>query len=235
MRSARDKDNKIVSIENANKDEIYFCLDESCKARLSVCALDSVKVDGYFSARGKEKHKDTCIYKFVGEVTNYEKEEINIHDFFNSLLQPIRARINGNQPNENIRINQNTIRLPNKLKKMYSYLMTLDLNEEVNKIKVSEVLVCRKTNHIYTKSINGFKIVEARLNYIYKGRKKLRFKFETKNEGNYIYIEVSLRRDVIGEFDFKDIGKYYLIGSNFKNFKTTIENFKKQIYKLEKN
>ena len=111
--------------------------------------------------------------------------------------------------------------------------MTLNLYDKVKDTKVSEVLVCKKTNHIYTKFINGWKIVEAQLHFIDRNKKKLSFKFNTKNVDRPIYIYVSLEDDEIAKFNYNDRGKYYLICSNFNNFETTIENVRKQIYKLE--
>ena len=250
MKYALDKNNQAVSIENANKGESYFCLDKNCKAKLTACALDSVNVDSYFAARSKgKKHKDNCTYRYVGKVVNYEKDKINMDDFFKNLVKSTKKITNISKYNEKITIKQNTIKLPSNLKKMYDYLMPLGLEDKISNYKVSEILVCGKTNHIYKEYINGFKIVEAQLDSIDVLGKKLRFIFNKKNVSKCIYIDAILENYKIKENSYK-IGEYYLIGSNFytpkattenssgitifRVCKTTINNVRKQIYKLEK-
>lgn len=203
------------SVNDDNKLEHYFCPTENCAARMSI---RNIHGDGraYFAANPSTPHSNFCRINRCTSKTQHDEEQFNFNNFMDNLMSP-NIFNNGNGDGEHGN-GDGQIRPITTVRQLYSVCIQRSINQLYNGIRIADLLIDRRTRHIYFNYIRGNHLVECQF-WRYKKENHLYYAKYWLDDGNDNYLTIRLICLNDGVFDkiFKKVFKRsFVVAGNWE-------------------
>lgn len=200
-------------VNENNRLEQYFCPTPHCAARMSIRNING---DGaaYFAANPSTPHSDFCRINHCIDPTRYDEEQFNFNNFINGLLQPENQN-NGNGGHGN---GDGQIRPISTVRQLYIICIQRSINQFYNGIRIADLLIDRRTRHIYIRYIRGSHLVECQF-WKYERENNLYFaKYWLDDENNnYLVIKlICLNSSVFNQIFDKIFRRNFVVAGNWE-------------------
>lgn len=230
----RTKEMLAEKVDNDNKLDYYFCPTENCEARLSIRNMNG---DGaaYFAANPSTPHSKFCRISHHARITHHDEGQFDFDNFINNLLIPNNPN-NGNGAAK-YGDGDGQIGPLTTVCQLYSVCIQKSINQFYNNMRISDLLIDRRTRHIYYLYIRGQHLIECQFwrydrdNNLYDAR----YWLDDEND-NYITIRLlCLNSDVYKKIFNRVFRKVFVVAGcwqmNNNSCETTIVN-PRQVYAL---
>lgn len=183
-------------VQPNEQNNIFYCQNPVCNCEFTISALNSNKVKAHFVKRPSSNHISGCWNDIKLKESGYKKD-YDTSDFSpNGLLNIIKNskdeksnNITGKSTYPKItKTTNNEILYIHTVRQLFAVCLMNNNNDEINGVKIKNIFAARKTSYLYTKYINGVKLVECLYHSYDNQTHKIKFKFPYN--GNAFMVDV---------------------------------------------
>lgn len=206
--------------------KIFYCPDPNCDCEVRLVSYNSNKRKAHF--RGNN-HSKNCIFHHSNLI---DINEFDVKNFSPTNLLDMITKTKNKINNGNFKTDTDKLIHPNKkyiktIKALYYLAINYPISYEINGYKISNLVCYKNTVHIYTKYINGIKLVVCDYYRYTTEDKTIYFKYNNKIVLKVIFDTKELFKKAQNDFYKK---KNILIFANWEsssNYSSTkIRNYK---------
>lgn len=149
------------NVRDDNKLEYYFCPTKNCAARMTIRNINGNNDRAaYFAANPTAPHSDFCRIGNYSNTTRYDEQQFDFNNFMNDLMNPNNQNNRDGHGNHGDG-NGQTIPI-STVRQLYLVCIQRSIHQFYNGVKISDLLIDRRTRHIYFNYIRGMHLVECK-------------------------------------------------------------------------
>ncbi len=150
------------NVTNENKLNEYYCPTRGCDGRMYVRGLESAETKTHFAIKPSYPHSDFCrIGKESYNPTEYEEDLFDYNTFMQNLLEPQPENDRTDGGSQRHGNGDGNIKPISTVRQLYLQCINMDIYQTYNGIRICDILVDSRTNHIYKYYIRGYRLVEC--------------------------------------------------------------------------
>lgn len=238
----------IDDLYNEPADKIYYCPDQDCPAWLKSVMRYGVKKP-YFRALPSHPHRKNCPYtkNNADFVSQYDENLFDFHRILNRIMTDSSSnKLHGAYAKVPTHLNStpSASKTPKTICELYTLLKQLSPSSNYGEMPVSHMLFDERSAYLYTKYVQGEKLIECYPSKKYYDEQKGEFYLESKPEKNRFNLVLSCKDKKIfrqiRDYLFNNNDRSFVIAANWRTVHEakhptakSLINSKKQIYLIK--